>query len=223
MLTAACTPPYNIVLFETKNIPNDTAVKLLSDELKSLKIKVPGVLAQQNLAHRFSQNYAENDNFHLHVSMNIMQLDEVFDVKKSPGFCRELNENDLFYMPYWERAFEEDCKLNLSTLQKRFHKINQRIGKNTHYIWENQHPVACCVNHRNTENGAGIGFVYTPPHYRGNGYATSVVAELSQNLLERGNKFCFLFADAANPISCGIYRKIGFKDLCVVDQIHFNF
>ena len=54
------------------------------------------------------------------------------------------------------------------------------------------------------------------------GYASSVVAELSQALLNRGNKFCCLFADAENPISCGIYRKIGYYDLCVVDVIKFD-
>jgi len=77
------------------------------------------------------------------------------------------------------------------------------------------------VSGRNTQNGAVVTNVYTPPHYRGKGYATSVVAQLSKDLLERGNKFCCLFADALNPISCGVYRKIGYKDVCVYDEIKF--
>jgi predicted GNAT family acetyltransferase len=64
--------------------------------------------------------------------------------------------------------------------------------------------------------------VYTPNHYRGKDYASSVVAELSRMLLERGNKFCCLFADAKNPISCSIYRKIGYYDLCVFDELKFE-
>ncbi len=67
-----------------------------------------------------------------------------------------------------------------------------------------------------------VNAVYTPPHYRGNGYASSVVAELSQILLDRGNQFCCLFADAKNPISCGIYRKIGYENQCIMDELKFR-
>jgi len=83
------------------------------------------------------------------------------------------------------------------------------------------HPVSQAVHARSTRNGAVINGVYTPPNYRRKGYATSVVTELTRILLERGNKFCSLFADAENPVSCGIYRKIGYYDLCVFDDIKF--
>ncbi len=42
LLTAACTPPFNLVLYETDNKANDEAVRLLSDELKGLGFPVPG-------------------------------------------------------------------------------------------------------------------------------------------------------------------------------------
>jgi len=217
LLTAACTPPYNIVLYETKNITNNAAVKLLSDELKNMKITFPGVLAEQGLARRFAENYT--DTFSRKMSMNVMQLDVLNVIEKASGFCRELREDDLFYMPHWINAFGEDCK---AIVNPSVENIRSRIGKNTHYIWENGHPVSSAVNTRNTENGAGISEVYTPPYFRGKGYASSVVAELSADLLERGHKFCFLFADAENPVSCGIYRKIGFYDLCIFDEIKFG-
>ncbi|MDR2568669.1 MAG: hypothetical protein LBD23_00040 [Oscillospiraceae bacterium] len=53
------------------------------------------------------------------------------------------------------------------------------------------------------------------------GYASSIVAELSHTIMERGKSYCFLFADAENLISCGIYRKIGYYDICVYDDIKF--
>ncbi|MDW7657647.1 MAG: GNAT family N-acetyltransferase [Bacillota bacterium] len=73
-----------------------------------------------------------------------------------------------------------------------------------------------------TENGAVVNSVYTPPHYRNNGYATSLVASLSQRLLDQGYKFTCLFADAENPVSCGIYRKIGYVDQCIFDVLRFG-
>lgn len=223
VLVSACTPPFNLVLYETGNKPNDEAVKLLSNELKSIRFTFPGVLAEQGLATRFAEIYAGNIGFHRHMSMNIMRLDAVNEREKAPGFCRLLREDDLFYVPYWERAYGEDCNhAEVYDIQTDVERIKARLGKDSHYIWENGHPVSQAVHSRSTQNGAVINGVYTPPHYRGRGYASSLVAELSRILLGRGNKFVCLFADATNPVSCGMYRKIGYYDLCIFDEIRFD-
>ena len=222
VLVAACTPPFNIVLYETGNRPNDAAVRLLSGELKSMGFAFPGVLAEQSLAHRFAEVYAGREGFRTNLSMNIMRLDRVNEVEKAPGFCRPLREDDLFYVPYWERAFGEDCRVEVYDIKTNAERLKKRLGKDIHYIWVDNHPVSQAVHGRGTYKGAVVNGVYTPPHYRGRGYASSVVAELSQILLERGNKYCCLFADAKNPISCGIYRKIGYADICVYDEIKFD-
>ena len=222
VLTAACTPPFNIVMYETGNRPNGAALRLLSKELKGMGVLLPGVLAEKGLAQRFAEIHAETCRYHRHMSMNIMRLDKVNEIEKAPGFPRELREDDLFYVPYWERSFNEECRIETTDIPAKIEEAKKRLGKNTHYIWEDSHPVSQAVNLRNTQNAGGINGVYTPPHYRGRGYASSVVSELSRLLLERGNKFCYLFADAENPISCGIYRKLGYYDLCVFDEIKFD-
>ena len=221
VLTAACTPPFNIVMYETGNRKNDAAVKLLSDELTSMGVALPGVLAEQGLAQRFAETYSVTG-FHRHMSMNIMRLDKVNEMQKAPGYCRALKEDDLHFVPYWDRSFNEDCRIETTDIMAKYEQAKARVGKDTHYIWVEEHPVSQAVSARNTQSGGGINGVYTPPQYRGKGYASSVVAELSQSLLERGRKFCFLFADAENPISCGIYRKLGYYDLCVFDEIRFD-
>lgn len=221
LLTAACTPPFNIVLYETDNKANDMAVSVLVNELNAMGFVPPGVLAEQNLARRFAEAYI-GKNYNRHMSMNIMRLDKVADITKAPGHCRTLREDDLFYTPYWERAFGEDCHVEVYDIPTHVEQLKKRLGRDTHYIWEDGCPVSQAVHGRSTKNGAVVNSVYTPPHYRGKGYASSVVAELSQALLERGNKFCCLFADAENPISCGIYRKIGYVDQCVFDELKFK-
>ena len=222
VLTAACTPPFNIVMYETGNRPNDAAVKLISDELKIIGVTLPGVLAEQGLAHRFAETHIGSGGFHRHVSMNIMRLDKVNEINKAPGFCRPLREDDLFFVPYWERSFSEDCRGEPGDIPAKVEQVKGRLGKDVHFIWEDGHPVSQTVSNRNTQNAGGINCVYTPPHYRNKGYASSVTAELSRILLERGKKFCYLFADADNPISCGIYKKIGYYDICVFDEIKFS-
>jgi len=194
----------------------------LSAELKSIGFSLPGVLAEQNLARRFAEAHAGAGGFRLSESLNIMRLDKLNEIDKAPGFCRPLQESDLFYVPYWEYSFADECQLVTLSIPERIAQVRARVDKTLHLIWEDGHPVSQALNARNTENGGGISSVYTPPHYRGKGYASSVVAELSRLLLERGNKFCFLFADAANPTSCGIYRKLGYYDLCIFDLIKFE-
>jgi GNAT superfamily N-acetyltransferase len=220
-LVAACTPPFNIVLYETGNRQNDAAVRLLSDELKAAGFIPPGVLAERGLALRFAATFCENRGFHRHMSMNIMRLDAVKEMPKAPGRCRPQREDDLHYTPYWARAFAEECRVEVYGIPTNVARQRSQIETNTLYIWEDGHPVSQAAQGRKTQNGAVLSAVYTPPHYRGRGYASSVVAELSQILLDRGNKFCCLFADAENPISCGIYRKIGYYDLCVFEEIRF--
>ena len=111
VLIAVCTPPFNITLYETGNRPNNEAINMLSGELKSLGFTLPGVLAEKGLAWRFAESYRENREFHPHMSMNIMSLDAVKEIVKAPGHCRLLREDDLYFAPYWERAFGEDCRV----------------------------------------------------------------------------------------------------------------
>lgn len=222
VLTAACTPPFNLVLYETRNQPNAAAIELLSDHLKDNGLKIPGVLAEQGLAHRFALCHAGTSQYYTHLSMHIMRLDRVNSIVRAPGYARPLQETDLFYIPYWEDAFAEECSVETYTLPEHTDRVRKRLGRDSHYIWEDGFPVSQAVHGRSTENGAVLNGVYTPPHYRGKGYASSVVAELSQRLLDRGHQFCCLFADAKNPISCGIYRKIGYVNQCVMDELKFR-
>jgi predicted GNAT family acetyltransferase len=56
-----------------------------------------------------------------------------------------------------------------------------------------------------------VGPVYTPPDLRGRGYASGVVAALSQHALDQGAAACMLFTDVANPTSNKIYQRIGYR------------
>jgi hypothetical protein len=67
-----------------------------------------------------------------------------------------------------------------------------------------------------------VNFVYTPPEFRGRGYASNLVAHLSQELLDEGRKFCFLFTDLANPVSNSIYQKIGYRPVSDSERWEFD-
>ena len=65
----------------------------------------------------------------------------------------------------------------------------------------------------NTPNGVQISSVYTPPEFRGNGYASNAVAAASRGALAAGAAFCVLFADPEPAQPARIYRSIGYRPI----------
>ncbi|PWJ26770.1 FR47-like protein [Branchiibius hedensis] len=59
---------------------------------------------------------------------------------------------------------------------------------------------------------ARIGPVLTPKPFRGKGYAAWVVATAGQQILDAGLRAC-LYTDVTNPVSNGVYARIGFEAL----------
>lgn len=67
-----------------------------------------------------------------------------------------------------------------------------------------------------------VSLVYTPKEKRGNGYASLMVAALTQRLLDSGKKEISLYTDLANPTSNKIYQNIGYELVCHSTHIGIN-
>ena len=160
LLTAACTPPFNLVLAETDNRPCPAAVKLLASELKTMRQTFPGVLAEQTLARRFAEEFAGAGRYHINHSMTAMRLDRVANHTPSPGASRPLREEDLFFVPYWCRAFAEEAHVGQPGLDASIEQTRKRIGADTFYLWEDRIPVSQACHARSTVHGAAISAVY---------------------------------------------------------------
>ena len=81
------------------------------------------------------------------------------------------------------------------------------------FVWDAGGPVSMAAWVGRTEQGVRIGYVYTPPAERKKGWASALVAALSQRLLDEGCR-CFLFTQATNPTSNKIYRALGYEHVC---------
>jgi uncharacterized protein len=222
-LVAMMTPPFNLVIYEVNNIENEVAIELFIKELENRKTQIPGVLAEKSLAGRFAIKYSSLTKTDLKdgKKMRIYRLDEVQKVGNSSGKLRLALEQDLYYLPYWHMAFSSDCGLGGPDVSSALEKVRNSLNEKKLFIWEDSIPVSQAAMGRKTLNGAIVNAVYTPPHYWGNGYATSCVASLSRHLLDSSFKFCSLFTDLANPVSNSIYMKIGYKPLCDYDEYKF--
>ena len=222
LLTALYIEPFALQLYETGNVSSGGAVELLAEEMRRGGLSPSGVVAEPGLARRFADAMAGRGAGRLHQSIYAMRMDEPAACKLSPGHPRALEKSDLRYVPYWERAFSEACRSHVFPIPEYAGRLRERLGKSAHFIWVDGVPVSQAVHGRDTPNGAVITEVYTPPRFRGLGYASSVVSELTRALLESGKRFCCLFADADNPVSCGMYRKLGFYEVCGLQEIRFD-
>ena len=224
IVSAMCTPPYNIAVYETGNKHDGEAAELLARELFNAGYILPGVTAEKITAELFSESYARlvQKDTRVHKTFNLMQLDKLSEINFTPGYIREITEDDLYYTPYWEKGFAEDCNLGNGDIAAIAEIHKKWVGKNELYVWIDKVPVSMAGNNRSMINGSTVGRVYTPPHYRNKGYCTSCVWYLSKIILEKGFKFASLFADADYPVSNKVYQKIGYRNVCLMQEIKFE-
>jgi predicted GNAT family acetyltransferase len=134
---------------------------------------------------------------------------------------RLANEDYKALLENWSLRFSNDCGLG-DDLAKAKEYAASAIKYKTRYLWElDSKPVSMAGVGGNTPNGIRVSWVYTPPELRGKGYASALVATLSQAQLDAGKKLCFLYTDLANPTSNAIYQRIGYKK--VSESTHYDF
>lgn len=224
-LTAIMTPPYNLTLYATDNKIDATAINCLIDGLADLRI--PGVMTEKALAQYFAKAYASHKNMTCETVMEqrIFELMQVNPDIPQIGTLRLMEEKDMPFFPYWFEAFttaEHTTDSTTMPIPEDGEHYRYYISTNKFYILEDQGiPVSMAGSIREMQTVCGVSYVYTPPYYRGKGYATSCVAKLSQAVLDKGFTKCVLYTDLANPTSNSIYQKIGYRPVC--DSLNLKF
>jgi hypothetical protein len=136
----------------------------------------------------------------------------------APGAMRPAIRQDAERFHQWVVAFEIDAFGEQHSEQERIHKMFSDRWRDV-FFWDHAgQTVSMCIRSRPTAHGITVGLVYTPPELRKRGYATALVANLSQHLLESGYQFCTLYTDLANPTSNAIYQHIGYRPVADVDK-----
>jgi predicted GNAT family acetyltransferase len=96
--------------------------------------------------------------------------------------------------------------------------VRSHLADGSLVVWDDEGPAAMAAAAGRTTHAARVGFVYTPPERRRRGYASALVAALSQRLLDEGRSSCCLYTDLANPTSNAIYQRIGFTPCCDIGR-----
>lgn len=222
---AMCTPPHNLLISAVQDM---AAVTLLVSDVFTGSSSPPGVLASREVASAFAIEWRSltGQTSRLLMAQRIYQLDAVASIASVPGGLRRAGDPDRDLLLSWLPAFQTEATgADLATARQNVAaNVRQRLHADHagYYLWVKEIPVALAGFGGPTPHGIRIGPVYTPPEYRRHGYATAAVAALSQLLLDRGSRFCFLYTDLANPTANSIYQKIGYHPVSDVDMYAFE-
>jgi GNAT superfamily N-acetyltransferase len=130
-----------------------------------------------------------------------------------PGAMRFAGVEDRALCVDWWRAFEAESLAEGAARTEAEANVDRRLAgvRSGIALWEDAQPVSAAGFGGPTPNGIRIGPVYTPPALRRRGYASALVARLTEHLLRGDTRFCFLYTDLANPTSNRIYQDVGYE------------
>jgi len=219
------TPPHDLLISYTDNL--DT-IEVLVEELLKRNEKLPGVLSFKEAADKFAKLWCEENS----LKPNLFRKERIYklvEVSKDTIGKRQFSVASKTHQSIvikWAGEImkealadttEDDIEQTTNQLRKEFEENKSKMF----LLFDNNEPVSMVRKAGKTPNGNFVNLVYTPPYLRRKGYATECVAKLSKQLLEEGNKYCFLFTDLSNPTSNSIYQKIGYRP--VIDENHYKF
>jgi len=191
------------------------AVEAIADEA----IVLPGVSGEASTTARFAGHWSERTKCGATPTQGqrIYAVDAVIAPRPAPGKLRAATVDDLDLVVAWMHAFQRDIGELPSDATD---VVRRRIAAGHLWIWDDGEPVAMAGVFDAVEGVARIGPVYTPPDRRGRGYASGLVAEISDTVLTRGQR-CILYTDLENPTSNSIYRAIGYR--AVAEALKYRF
>jgi uncharacterized protein len=206
------TPPNKWILAKVDSI-QDNVIPAIIQFLFTYKYPVPGVLGPTEQVEEFVRLWKEKSGKQadLHMKQLIYQLDQVKVTPHPSGELILAEDKHLPMVKNWLNQFAKEAKMPL-TKQEADSMATSFIQKQSLFLWKvGEEIVSMTNNSRRTKNGSSVNAVFTPDEYKRKGYATSIVAAVSQKLLDDGFTFCSLYTDAENPTSNSIYQKIGYN------------
>jgi predicted GNAT family acetyltransferase len=215
------TPPYRLVLSETEH---PAAIGLIAQD--TLEFELPGVQGPAEIVRDFVREREARGGppAHRALAERVYRLTAVTPPRPVKGFMRMPDASDREVIADWVHAFmvealDEDDRNASEDASDRW--IAGR-GRSL-YAWEADGELVSLAGVTGpTPHGIRVGPVYTPREQRGRGYASALVAEVSQAQLDSGRRFVFLFTDLANPTSNRIYQAIGYEPVRDIDVYEYE-
>ncbi|KAJ8101699.1 hypothetical protein POJ06DRAFT_69486 [Lipomyces tetrasporus] len=127
-------------------------------------------------------------------------------------------DDDMKILANWLMSYNEQCLMPILCEEEAIKYITSRVRAEHLYLWVlDKKPVSMACLVRPLKYGCSVAGVYTPKEFRGQGYATAMMAVFSEHL-RKDYDFVSLLADNSNPTSNYIYQQVGFKKTCITND-----
>ncbi len=222
---AIMTPPYPILVWFKETL-SDVDLLKIALAIKEKGWDLPGVNGIATCSSRFASIWVELNQINAPSVMHSMsyELTRVIFPESIPAGCFQFaQENQAEILLKYMNDMQVDLNASVRIEYTLEHIHNFIAGKRIGIWLVDDQPASMAMSNRPQLSSIGISAVYTPNEYRGKGYASAVVASLSQELLNQGYQRINLFTDLANPTSNKIYKAIGFKEVCDYQEFKFTF
>ena len=208
------TPPHKLLI---TSMPPEAAPDIVGP-VAELYDEIPAVLGPADSAVAVASAWTalKGGGWETGMQQRIYRLDQVEPVRPVPGAMRLATMDDLELLTDWGTGFARDAGHGFLLAREQ---VNRMIERQDLHIWQDESPASMAVAQGATPNGCRVGYVYTPPELRGRGYASALIARLSQRMLDSGMTFCVLYTDLGNPTPNAIYQRIGYNAICDVRDI----
>ncbi len=214
------TPPYRALVAHGDD---QAGLETLLTDLLDRGVRVPGVVGPEPTSGWVNRWWKARTGTTVTVGMRqgVYRLATVTPAPRTPGHVREATSADEAVLLPWLSAFFAEVHLDVGSPEESWRAFTSGGYRRLHVFEVGGEPVSIAGVGARTPHGRRIGPVYTPPERRGRGYAEALVAEVSGQLLEAGNDFCFLFTDLDNPTSNAVYERIGYE--MVITSTEYDF
>ncbi len=205
------------------------ASNFLAQSLYQSRLQIPGVIGPRPLAAAFSETWARETG----TSPALLMHERIYEatqvilpVPATPGHPRWATSHDLEAIVPWFEAFAQEAlpaEAPNQTKELVQRRLEAGFPSGGVLLWEVDDKIVSLAGYGSpTGSGVRVGPVYTPPYLRGHGYASHVVASLTEALLTSTYRQVFLFTDLANPTSNDIYQRIGYRPVIDIDHYQFK-
>jgi predicted GNAT family acetyltransferase len=198
------------------------AVAAAVDAIVEARVRLPGVNGEAATSACFAGHWSERTKSAAHPDQGqrLYEVEHVTPAGQATGRFRRAVAEDRDLLSTWLEAFSYEVDPGQTSRQNPGEVVERRVRDGELWVWDHEGPVALAGLSHAVSGVARVGPVYTPPDRRGRGYASALVAEVSQGALNDGCR-CVLYTDLANPVSNSIYRAIGYR--AVAEMVRYRF
>jgi GNAT superfamily N-acetyltransferase len=212
------TPPRAMILSTGWS---ETALTETVRALKDQSFHLPGVVGPAAEATYFASQW--KDDAHLVMDQSIYRLEKLEPRSPIGGEFVRASGDDWSVVKRFGKGFFREAMPNEKIPVDEFLRwVERRLHEGAYHFWmEDRQIVAWAGTSGQTRHGARIGPVYTPAAFRRQGYASALTWHVSEQVLNSGKKYCFLYTDLLNTTSNSIYQKIGYRPILRSQHWHF--